>query len=168
MLLAQEAFLEASDVRGRSRRVLRLAVNTSLAGDTPSTATIRNLSETGLLLETSVDLPVGEWIGVDLPGSGVRSAQVVWVSEHLYGCRFDEAVTPATVSAALLRAPFGAGDSPFSADAADSTLEEPPLSADRAAPRRDKMFLGAQIRIIVGITIALWTVIGGLLLLMVA
>jgi hypothetical protein len=157
MLVAQEAYLEAADFRGRSRRILRLSVGASVNGDTPTTATIHNLSQTGLLLETPVDLPVGEWIGVDLPVSGVQSAQVVWASEHLFGCRFYEPVTPATVSAALLRAPF---------DGADATVEAPSVPAGPPTPRPDKMDTGSQILTIAGLTIALWTAIGGIFLLM--
>lgn len=153
MLLAQNALLEASEVRGRPRRTLRLAVDTSVAGDTASTATIHNISETGLLLQTDVDLPIGEWISVDLPGAGSRPAQVVWESEHLFGCRFYEPVTPATVSAALLRAPF---------DHADQDAQ--PASASVACPpvREDKMSLRSQLWTIVGLATALWAVAIGL------
>lgn len=65
--------------------------------------TILDLSTGGLLIETSVKLAVGDELEVELPRTGLKCARVVWSSGEFYGCRFDEAVAPAAVSAALLK-----------------------------------------------------------------
>jgi hypothetical protein len=65
---------------------------------------IHDLSVTGLSLETSDPLSVGEKLLVDLPLRGATCAMVVWREGSLFGCEFEESVSPAAISAALLRA----------------------------------------------------------------
>ena len=93
-----------TDQRGYCRRTLRLRVEGELSLHATE-AIICNLSEQGLLLESTTELTVGERLHVELPGSGMRSAIVVWNRDHLYGCEFPIPITNATVSAMLLRAP---------------------------------------------------------------
>lgn len=92
-------------LRGAPRRKLRLEVAGSSASAGETRVLVHNLSTTGLLLETSAPLSVGEPIQVVLPEAGASSARVVWASEDMYGCQFDKPITVAAVSAAQLQSP---------------------------------------------------------------
>lgn len=111
-LLAQiRTDASVADERGAARRTLRLEVPTSSSRDA-NDALIHNLSETGLLLETSTELRVGESLQVELPHAGKTTAIVVWARESFAGCQFSARVSKAAVSAALLRAPVQAAPPP--------------------------------------------------------
>ncbi|WP_374524401.1 helix-turn-helix domain-containing protein [Sphingopyxis sp.] len=109
-----------ADARGSARRKLSLPAEGKQNGDTGIKVLIHNISETGLLLESDVDLLAGDRIEIDLPHAGDSSATVVWVSDRLFGCRFDAPVSPATLSAARLRS------------AVTHDEEEAPTPADEA------------------------------------
>jgi hypothetical protein len=68
-------------------------------------ALILNLSETGLLIETLVELAEGEALRIEFPDASASTAKVVWVEGFLAGCEFTEPISTATVSAAQLKAP---------------------------------------------------------------
>ncbi len=93
----------AADKRGAARHILRLDVQAS-SSQNATRAVIRDLSERGLLVETTADLAVGETIQVDLPEAGPSMARVVWTKGSLFGCEFVNPVSKAAVSAALLLA----------------------------------------------------------------
>ena len=114
--LAAELRTETQDLVGRrgARRSLRLEVGTTSSSQEGTPALIRNLSESGLLLETKARLSLGERVAVDLPEAGVTIATVIWSDGGFYGCEFIRPVTKAAVSAALLRAP-AALDRPLTA-----------------------------------------------------
>jgi transcriptional regulator with XRE-family HTH domain len=97
------------DRRGAPRRELHLRL-TSLAGKRAlANVVVLDLSQTGLLLQTTMHLAAGDSLQINLPHSGFQAAQVVWVSGEFVGCRFEEPITAATVSAAQLRSePSGA------------------------------------------------------------
>ena len=100
-MLAQISLDPHSDEQRRTpRRTLRLDV----AGG--ATATVRNLSETGLLIESPDDLEVGDRVSLDLPVAGPAEARVIWARAPFYGCEFARPVSRAVVSAALLRTPI--------------------------------------------------------------
>lgn len=100
-MLAHVAFDPHTDEQRRNpRRTLRLDVE----GGT--TATVRNLSETGLLIESPHALEVGDRVSLELPVSGTAEARVIWARAPFYGCEFARPVSRAVVSAALLRAPI--------------------------------------------------------------
>jgi hypothetical protein len=46
---------------------------------------------------------VGATFEIELPNYGNMRSVVVWNSGEYYGCEFDEPISPATVSAALLQ-----------------------------------------------------------------
>lgn len=163
----------AEPERGARRRELRLAAEASGSGKTAHVV-VHNLSTTGLLIETSAELGESETLEVTLPEVGTIVASVVWKSDALYGCQFSRPISEGAVAAALLRAPPSAGDraeakvqpegpipAPIAAQpaAAASFTEHAwrePRSADRGA-------LSPRLRfgIIVGISLALWTIIAG-------
>ena len=85
------------------RRPLRLA---TILGDCESDATIHDLSVTGMLLETAEEVAVGDLFLVEIPHIGHVPATVVWNSGRFFGCKFDQPISAAAVSGALLRNPF--------------------------------------------------------------
>ena len=100
----QEASLEG-------RRHARRALNISTSGVSPdadgggarANVTIHNLSAAGLLIETDLDLVPGDRLAIGLPDVGPVGAEIVWVSEQLYGCAFEQALGEAALAAAQLR-----------------------------------------------------------------
>ena len=100
-MLAHVAFDPHTDEQRRTpRRTLRLDV------DGGATATVRNLSETGLLIESPDALEVGDRVSLDLTVAGLAEARVIWARAPFYGCEFARPVSRTVVSAALLRAPI--------------------------------------------------------------
>ena len=90
--------------RSAVRRSLRLQVD-EVGSEGQSRALVRNLSETGLLLESATALSVGEELTVHLPEAGAVSARVIWARRPFFGCEFARPVGRAAVSAALLKSP---------------------------------------------------------------
>jgi hypothetical protein len=93
----------SGDDRGAVRRTLSLGVHTHSAGEV-AMALILNISETGLLLETVLQLEVGEKLRVDIPEARASSVRVVWTDGLLAGCEFVVPVSSGAVSAARLKA----------------------------------------------------------------
>lgn len=89
--------------RTGERRALRLETSGMLAGGLEANVTIHNISETGLLLETGLELTGGEPLSIDLPEAGVVEAVIVWRSEQLYGCAFAAPLGAAALAAAQLQ-----------------------------------------------------------------
>lgn len=94
---------ERPDQRGAHRRTLLLGVSGRFAEGTEGSATVHNISETGLLVETTSPLAEGETIVVELPEAGSQEAVVVWIDGPMHGCRFVQPISPAALSAAQLR-----------------------------------------------------------------
>jgi transcriptional regulator with XRE-family HTH domain len=86
-----------------TRKRLTIETQGSLPSGVETPVTIHNFSETGLLLETRVDMEIGEALEIDLPEAGITRARVVWASGRLFGCAFDTPLHPAVLSAAQLR-----------------------------------------------------------------
>ncbi|MFA9201709.1 MAG: helix-turn-helix domain-containing protein [Cypionkella sp.] len=99
----QASLEEQPDERGAVRRTLRLGVGGRLGDGTTASALVRNISASGMLLETATALGEGDAIAVALPEAGDCTARVVWSDAPLYGCRFAAPLPAAAVSAALLR-----------------------------------------------------------------
>lgn len=98
----------ALQVEGRrqSRRALRLETSGRLQhgadNEVEANVTIHNISAAGLLLQTAMPLAVGEVLAIDLPQIGPVGAEIVWESEQLYGCAFQQALGEAALAAAQL------------------------------------------------------------------
>jgi hypothetical protein len=101
----EERAQNAGDRRGSARRALRLDVESTVESRGMAHVTIHDLSLTGVLIETSTPLAAGEIFEVDVPGTGNVEATVVWNSGEFYGCQFQESISTAALSAALLRSP---------------------------------------------------------------
>lgn len=94
-----------SDASGRSaaRRQVRLVIEGVRADGSESLVRLHNISSGGLMLESDVALDKGEEVIIDLPHAGSTLAKVVWRSASLHGCRFDEPLSSAVLSAAELQ-----------------------------------------------------------------
>ena len=84
--------------RRTPRRALLLGAQ---AGSEP--VTIRDISLTGMLLETTNAMLVGSGFEVELPHAGKVAVAVVWNSGEFYGCEFEYPISPTAVSAARLQ-----------------------------------------------------------------
>jgi transcriptional regulator with XRE-family HTH domain len=100
--MAIAAHFERGDERaGGERRTLRLDTR-SITGSGMAEVRVHNLSETGMLLEGSVALQVGETLAVELPEAGLVPADVAWASGQFFGCQFAEPISASVISAAAL------------------------------------------------------------------
>ena len=104
-MIEQEKGADAG-ARGAARMHMRLETLGSLDGQQGTAVIIHNLSATGMLIETTSDLDIGQRIAVTLPEAPDCTATIVWRSEALAGCRFDRPLARAALSAAQLRNPL--------------------------------------------------------------
>lgn len=89
--------------RAEPRRALRLDTSGFAADGEEANVTIHNVSAAGLLIETALDLAEGERFALDLPEAGTVAAVIVWHSQQLYGCAFEQALGPAALAAVQLQ-----------------------------------------------------------------
>ena len=97
------AYFEEREPAADRRRSVRRALHLG-AGKIGEPVVLHDLLLTGDLLETAVPMLVGSTFEVELPDAGTVEASVVWNSGEFYGCQFALPITPAVLSAALLRA----------------------------------------------------------------
>ncbi|WP_427965390.1 PilZ domain-containing protein [Altererythrobacter sp.] len=94
----------SAERRGAVRRVVTLGLDVAeTRGNTR--VLILNLSRTGLLLQTSAELEVGETIQIDVPEAGQVEAKIVRQNGDQFGAMFDNPIKQAAISAVLLAAP---------------------------------------------------------------
>lgn len=98
-----EPAAHSDDPRHSVRHTLYLEATGATASGEHARVTVHNISVSGLLLETTAALEIGETLVLDLPEVGNWRATVGWVSANFYGCQFDAPLTPAELSAAQLR-----------------------------------------------------------------
>lgn len=106
MMVIAAHFDETPKAAGKPRaprRKLHFEARGALGSGNSTNVLVHNLSPTGLLLESQVELSVGEKIGIDLPHVGDTAAKVIWASGKLFGCQFDSPISSAALSAAQLR-----------------------------------------------------------------
>lgn len=85
----------------RDRRPLRLLI-AGRAGDATRLVRVHNLSTTGMLIEAEPAMDQGEVFVCELPLAGLNTVSVVWRSGNFSGCSFQQPISEAAVSAALL------------------------------------------------------------------
>jgi len=110
-VMAIKAHLDNSVTNDSNRAAPRRAVLLETSGFAPSApdnaaeanVTIHNISAAGLLLETDLTLREGETFAIDLPEAGVVTAVIVWRSDRLYGCAFEQALSAAALAATQLQ-----------------------------------------------------------------
>ena len=123
---------------GERRRVPRRALKLGAsAGDEP--VTIRDISLTGMLLETATPMLVGSGFEVELPHAGKVAVAIVWNSGEYYGCEFEYPISPAAVSAARLQSePAAVGDAPAATANAVEELRALNADVERISARLDR------------------------------
>lgn len=155
--------LDNGDARANPRRQLNLKVGAREPTSSRKLVTVRNLSTSGLLIETDEKLSIGDAIEIELPVAGNRLASVVWTSSNLCGCKFSKPISQGSVSAALLRSPIEVADWPaFDPDAGDDPELRP-----KTVKESNALSITLKFWIIVGLTIASWGLVGGLVMLLV-
>ena len=128
--------------RGTARQQMRLRVRGAPPAGEVADVLIHNLSSTGLLLECTSQLAVGDEIVVELPEAATSTAKVVWASGHFFGCAFDRPLPAAALGAAQLRSE-PAIDEPRWQEAAPARDDPSPLETFGARLhrlRRDRGF----------------------------
>jgi len=100
---------------------------------------IRDISLTGMLLETPTAMLVGSRFEVELPHAGKVAVAVVWNSGEFYGCEFEYPISPAAVRAARLQSEPAPGDSgPALANDALEELRALNEDVERISARLDR------------------------------
>jgi transcriptional regulator with XRE-family HTH domain len=147
---------KAAENRSATRKTLRLATRGTRQNLEATQTVVRDLSTTGMLIETDDRLEVGEAISVELPRSGPCEATVVWASNSYFGCRFKKPLRASAVSAALLKAvPAGATETSDSAPGALGEAQD--LPATLTALRQARGLTGEQLAKRIGVSRqALW------------
>lgn len=136
------------DGRTRIRRIIQIEVE-ARAGQDGSPAIVRNLSQTGLLLETRASLEPNDILYVDLPISGECAAEIVWIDGVRHGCRFLDPIPKATVSAAELLSPHLDKHKEVPNEAAGHDLEIEQLLA-----KAERQWADANLSLVVFIVVA--------------
>ena len=151
---------------------------------------LHDLSQSGLLFEAEPGIQSDAEIMLHIPGIGPIAARTVWTNGSFYGAQFATPLTPDRLKAALAQSkviwPAFAPPTPLDIEQARSRLAQPEaetqletgpapvldleiggrdvqVSAKHAEPLSEepKLPLPVRIRIIVGLTIVLWTAILG-------
>jgi len=149
----------AQERRSKQRRKLSLDSNIH----TGEIVSVHDISPTGMLIETDADLSALDRLEIDLPENGTTNAIIAWNSGRYYGCQFTKPLSPAKVSAALLRSTPkasgpAAGKSRRQEVAEQRTPGEAVVAQERPAQQRE-WSLGARSRFILGSSILLWALI---------
>ena len=106
MLLGLTAHFEDLTPDGERRRSHRRALKLGASAATEP-VTILNLSERGMLVESSTPMLIGTTFTVVLPSVGSLTAEVIWNRGQFYGCEFDQRLSRGALSALIL---LGSGD----------------------------------------------------------
>lgn len=107
--------IEQSPATGEKRETARWPIRLEVPGalgDEPADVTVHDISTAGMLIETRSKLKLGQVVLVSLPEAGTVATRVVWQDDPLFGCRFDEALPQAAVSATRLRSSKRSNGSP--------------------------------------------------------
>jgi hypothetical protein len=91
------------DRRNSDRRTLRLRVPGSTTSASGVDVLVHDISRSGLLMETKVNLALGTIIDIDFPEIGLQTATVMWERDRYFGCEFQTPLSKAGLSAALLK-----------------------------------------------------------------
>lgn len=97
----------ATGLAREPRRKLLLETHGELPSGDAAAILVHDISTTGLLVESSLELAMDERISVDLPQIGNVWARVIWSSGKLFGCQFHTPISQAALSAAELRSAVG-------------------------------------------------------------
>jgi hypothetical protein len=159
---AQLKYSQSADERGAERYRLLLPASAEKPGSGLVDIIVHDLSTSGFLVETQAPLSVGSEILLDIPGAGSVAAEVAWHSGNFFGGQFQSplsasAVTFAFAASRVVWPNFTVGSS---ADREASTVQAdaaPPPLAQTVADAQLRHPLHVRLRIIVGVSLLLWT-----------
>jgi hypothetical protein len=119
----------------------------------PYDMVLEDLSDTGCMLTTEVDLPIGSSVSIAVPGLGMRPAEIVRVDNQRYGCAFLAPLDPGSILA-VGRGQQTVAKVSFSRMPSHEDVDELVNSAEASAPKYPAR---QRVVIIVGSSLALWT-----------
>jgi len=94
--------------RGEKRRAIKFGFDAA-ARQGAKRVLLLDLSRSGMRIQTSAHLEVGETLQVDIPEAGLVAARIVrsapGETPPVYGAEFDEPINQASVSAVILASP---------------------------------------------------------------
>lgn len=120
--------------RATVRRALQLTTVAEVGEGRSSQIIVRNLSQTGLLIETSAVFDVGEIFYLHLPEIGATPVQVRRKDGDAYGCEFLAPVGKVAISAALLKSAFTSPDEEEVEALSEQRLVAPRFFGDQSLP----------------------------------
>jgi hypothetical protein len=155
------------DDRGTERYRIRSGAVRRDHGSDISPITILEVSTSGFLLETNQPLEAGSSIVVELTENLCREASVVWQSGRFHGAQFAQHLNPLELKHILAASPVvwpNFGNEGAGGSFTRRTTQCKQLIYDTEVADEEKLPLGTRLRIMVGITAALWGMIiaGGL------
>ena len=154
--LPLQAHIQTPDVsidgRRHARRSLLLETSGTLPGGVEANVSVHNISAAGLLLQSDLDLAVGEVLSLELPEVGTVGAEIVWHSGQLFGCAFEQALGEAALAAAQLRGGFGAQPAPSAPNMPLSTSIGTGLGKRLNTLRRERGLTLAQVAHALGVS----------------
>ena len=102
--MAQLAYLHIEAFPGERRGSPRKRIRLETSGRSPdrdrTQVIVHDVSNTGLLLESSAELSRGEELDVILPLVGTRRVTVAWASGRFFGCEFADDIPAGPEAAA--------------------------------------------------------------------
>lgn len=142
-----QEFLER---RYASRRPVSLRLKAWVDGE-ERILSVRDLSQTGFLAESSPPLEIKQSLEIDLPHEGRKKATVVWAGESLAGCTFVGSISRASYSAALLKSQFlHAPEEAESRESAETKAPQPgPAIIEASDDETGKLPLGDRVAIMI-------------------
>lgn len=156
--MSKLAGLSEDQSRSNRRYVTRRSLSLpSRLGDTNAEVIVRDISLTGVLVESSAELAAGETLLLDLPERGETPVKVVWSCGNFFGCAFELSIPAAVVSAALLKSPVPA---PVIAPAAPGETLHGEEAVEDEAPKDDRYPLRVRASVILGLSVLSWTALG--------
>ena len=139
-----------ADDRAAPRHRLILSTDARRPGGEAFPVKLRDLSETGALIEADAPIAVGTSITVDHPTAGEIAATVTWSGNGLAGLQFARRLSAAMVGEAVRISPV----------IWLPTLGRPSRAVGDAAPAANHpstLPVARRMQIVVGLSLALWT-----------
>ena len=149
-----EVEMRSIDGRDGERQDVRHQLRLPIEGSIGNRAIMRDLSRTGLMLETSDALAVGETLEIDFHGTSAY-AHVVWREGTMVGCQFRQPISRSAISAALLQSPIVSKGSQTSEEGTVGALAGNGAGKDdssRPAP-------GTRLVVLVTLAVAAWAIV---------
>lgn len=87
--------LQATEGRRAQRILVQMEAVLRETGTTKYTISLLDLSVTGFRFKTSYEINIGKRVWLNLPKLEGRQAMVMWRTDYIYGCAYDQPLHPA-------------------------------------------------------------------------